>query len=73
MIEYGGGVSHGPAGQVGGGGNGTPSLGTETDLFGTVGAFVNDAANFLGAQPPEVLVAGFLAVLLGLVILKRAF
>ena len=69
MVEYGGGINQGPAGQVGGGGS--PSLGG--DPFSNIGNIVNDAAAFIGSQPLEVLVAGFFVVLLGLVILKRAF
>ena len=75
MVEYGGGINEGPAGQVGGGGGGgsRPDLSTDVDFFTTVGNVVNDTASFLSAQPLEVLVAGFFVVLLGLVILKRAF
>ena len=74
MVEYGGGINEGQAGQVGGGGGGSrPDLSTDVDFFTTVGNVVNDTASFLSAQPLEVLVAGFFVVLLGLVILKRAF
>ena len=75
MVEYGGGINQGPAGQVGGGGGGggSPNLGSDADPFSNIGNIVNDAAAFIGSQPLEVLVAGFFVVLLGLVILKRAF
>lgn len=75
MIEYGGGINNGPAGQVGGGGGGggQPQLGQPVDFFGNVGNIVNDAASFVGSQPLEVLVAGFFVILIGLVVLRRAF
>ena len=72
MVEYGGGINNGPAGQVGGGS--APNFGgSEGDVFTRVGNVVNDGINFLSAQPIEVLVAGFFVVLIGLVVLKRAF
>ena len=75
MVEYGGGINNGPAGQVsgGGGGGGAPDLGTPVDLFGSAGNLVNDAMSWVSVQPIEVLVAGFLIVLVGLAVLKRAF
>ena len=75
MVEYGGGINQGPASQVGGGGSGggSPALGSGGDPFANIGNIVNDATAFIGSQPLEVLVAGFFVVLLGLVILKRAF
>jgi hypothetical protein len=74
VIEYGGGINNGPAGQVsGGGGGGTPDLGTPVDFFGNAGHVFNDAVNFIASQPLEVLVAGFFVILFGLVILRRAF
>ena len=69
MVEYGGGINNGPAGQVGGGG-GTATSG---DFFAAVGGVVNDTANFISAQPPEVLILAVLIAIVGLVILKRAF
>ena len=74
MIEYGGGINDGPARQVGGDGDGggQPQLGQPVDFF-NVGNIVNDAATFVGSQPLEVLVAGFFVILIGLVVLRRAF
>ena len=72
MIEYGGGINQGPAGQVGGGGA-TPDFGSSPDFFSTVGHAVNDAAAFITAQPTEVLVAAFVVLFLGFAILRRAF
>jgi hypothetical protein len=76
VIEYGGGINNGPAGQVGGsggGGGGAPDLGQPVDFFGNAGHVFNDAVNFISSQPLEVLVAGFFVILIGLVILRRAF
>ncbi|HET9852136.1 MAG TPA: hypothetical protein VFP56_06480 [Candidatus Limnocylindrales bacterium] len=75
MIEYGGGINNGPAGQVGGGGGGggAPDLGQPVDFFGNAGHMFNDAVSFVAAQPLEVLVAGFFVILIGLVVLRRAF
>ena len=74
MVEYGGGINQGPAGQVsGGGGGGAPDLGTPVDLFGSAGNLMNDAMSWISVQPLEVLVAGALIVLVSLAILKRAF
>ena len=75
MIEYGGGINNGPAGQVsgGGGGGGAPDLGQPVDFFGNAGHTFNDAVSFIASQPLEVLVAGFFVILVGLVILRRAF
>ena len=77
MIEYGGGINNGPAGQVGGsgggGGGGAPDLGTPVDFFGNAGNLINDGMAFISSQPLEVLVAAFFVILLGLVVLRRAF
>ena len=73
MVEYGGGINNGPAGQVAGGGGGNPHLGQPVDFFSNAGHIANDAWNFIASQPLEVLVAGFVVILIGLVILRRAF
>ena len=69
MVEYGGGIQNGPAGQVGGGGGG----GAHVDFFGSVGHTIGDVTNTVLAQPPEVLVVGIVVFFLGLIILRRAF
>jgi hypothetical protein len=71
MVEYGGGINNGPAGQVGGGGS--PQLGTPVDLFSSVGNIVNDATNMVAGWPPEMLVAAIVIFFVGLIVLKRAF
>jgi hypothetical protein len=76
MVEYGGGINNGPAGQVGGNpgaGGGDPQLGTPVDFFGSVSNGIGDAANWLFALPPETLFLGIVAVFVGLIVLRRAF
>ncbi len=74
MVEYGGGINNGPAGQVGnpGGGN-APDLGQPVDFFGTVGNTINDATTFVSSQPVEVLILGIVIFFVGLMVLRRAF
>ncbi len=71
MVEYGGGISHGPAGQVSGSGGGAVGSGT-TDLFAPVGRFLDDAVRTLGALSPTELVILAAVVFVGLLILRRA-
>jgi hypothetical protein len=74
MVEYGGGIQNGPAGQVGGGGGaGTPDFGSSPDLFTSVGNVVNDAATMISSAPPEMLMLGIVIFFVGLIVLKRAF
>ena len=74
MVEYGGGLSNGPAGQVGGGGGaGAPDPGMHVDFFSSVGHTINDVTNTVLAQPPEVLAVGIVLFFLGLIVLRRAF
>jgi hypothetical protein len=74
VVEYGGGISHGPAGQVGGSaGPGAPQVGGHVDIFSSIGNTIHDVTNTVLAQPPEVLAVGIVLFFLGLVILRRAF
>jgi hypothetical protein len=73
MVEYGGGISHGPAGQVGGGGAGTPGVGAHVDFFGSISHTIHDVTTTVLAQPPEILAIGIVLFFLGLVVLRRAF
>jgi len=71
MVEYGGGISDGPAGQVSGG---APPLGSGgVDLGASVGDFVSGAIHTVSTLPPGMLLAGLAVVLLGLIIVRRAF
>jgi hypothetical protein len=67
VVEYGNGV--GQATGAGGGGGG----GGHTDVGAQIGRFINDSVDTIAALPPEMLLAGIVAIFLGLVILKRAF
>jgi hypothetical protein len=67
MVEYGGGIENGPAGQVSGGGGGG------TDLWAPVSSFVNQAVHTVATMSPGELVLVAVVVLLGLVLLRRAF
>src|SRR3954467_15064684 len=74
VVEYGGGISHGPAGQVGGVGSVDPSGGGgHVDVFASISHTFNDVTHAILAQPPEVLAVGIVLVFLGLIVLRRAF
>lgn len=74
MVEYGGGIGNGPAGQLAGGsGGGSPELGGHVDFFSSVGHAVNDLTHTILAQPPEVLAIGIVVFFVGLLVLRRAF
>ncbi len=70
MVEYGGGINNGPAGQVGGGGG--QELGNG-DIFSRVGSAIDATANTIAAWPPEMLVAAIVIFFVGLIVLTRAF
>ena len=69
MVEYGNGVSQ-VAGKAGGGAN---PAGQSIDLGASVGQFVTNSVHTLSTMPPAGLLALFVAIVLGLIILKRAF
>ena len=72
MVEYGGGISHGPAGQVGSGA-GAPPVGQPVDFFSSVGNVIHDTTNTVLSLPPEMLAAVIVIFFVGLIVLKRAF
>ena len=76
MVEYGGGINNGPAGQVGGGnavsGGGSPAA-TQPDIFGSITNTFSDIVDQVAALPTEMLVLGIVAFFLGLIVLRRAF
>jgi hypothetical protein len=72
MVEYGGGIQNGPAGQVGGGA-GAPDFGSSPDLFRSVGNLIDDAGRMISTAPPEMLVLGIVIFFVGLIVLRRAF
>ena len=75
MVEYGGGINNGPAGQVGGNpgaGGGSQDL-AQPDVFASVTDALGDTANAILALPVEVLAAGIVIFFVGLIVLRRAF
>lgn len=73
MVEYGGGISHGPAGQVGGGTGAHPVGPEHVDFFSSISHTVHDVTTTILAQPPEVLAIGIVLFFVGLIVLRRAF
>jgi hypothetical protein len=69
MVEYGHGVSEG-AGQAAGSNGGGGGM---VDAGASIGQFITDSADTLAAQPPGVLLLGLVVIVLGLLILRRAF
>ena len=67
MVEYGNGVSQG-AGQVGGG-----HAAQQMDAGAALGQFVSNSVHTLAAMPPAQLALLAVVVIIGLVILRRAF
>jgi hypothetical protein len=75
MVEYGGGISKGPAGQVGGGGGSggaAPDFGGG-DPFANISNAFDGAVGWLGSLAPIELAAVIAVVFTGLVVLRRAF
>jgi hypothetical protein len=65
MAEYGNGVSQ----STGGGGSGG---GQAVDAGAAIGQMITDAVNTVTALPPTTLLLGFVVLVIGLVVLKRA-
>jgi hypothetical protein len=72
MVEYGNGISHGPAGQVSGTG-GTHAVTQHTDFFGSVGQAADGAFHTLGTLTPIELVGLVAIFFVGLIVLRRVF
>jgi hypothetical protein len=74
MVEYGGGIGNGPAGQVSGSGGSHP-LGHagSIDFGASVGGFVTDSVNWVSSLPPGGLLLLVVGVFAGLIILRRVF
>lgn len=69
MVEYGNAVSEG-AGQAGGAAGGA---GRSIDVGASASQFITDSVHTLSTMPPAALLALFVVVVLGLLMLKRAF
>jgi hypothetical protein len=72
MVEYGGGISDGPAGQVSGG-SGPFGQAGGVDLGASVGKVFNDTVHTLSTLSPIELLAVVAVVFIGLMILRRVF
>lgn len=68
MVEYGNGIAHGGAGQVSAGGGGGP-----VDVGASVGSWVSSTVATVSAMPPLEILAIAVAVIVGLLLLRRAF
>jgi len=68
MVEYGNGVGT-ATGVAGGGSHGGGSM----DAGAAVGQFISDAVNNISALPPTTIFLGIVAIIVGFIILKRAF
>jgi hypothetical protein len=69
MVEYGNGVGQVAGQAAGGAGTGGRSL----DVGASVGRFVTDSVHTLSTMPPEILLAGVVILVVGVLLLKRAF
>jgi len=67
MFEYGNGVGQ-VAGRTGGG-----TSGQSMDVGASISQFVTDSTHTLSTMPPAALLAGFVVIVIGLMLLKRAF
>lgn len=68
MVEYGNGVGE-VAGQAGGGSSGSGSM----DVGASLSRFVTDSVDTITSSTPLTLVAIFIVIVLGLLVLKRTF
>jgi hypothetical protein len=66
MVEYGNGVGE-VAGRAGGSGGQAPDVGAN------LAQAFNDSVTTLSSMPPAVLLLGVVVVIVGLMLLKRAF
>jgi hypothetical protein len=77
VVEYGGGLDNGPAGQVGGGGNtvsgGGSQAANQPDILASISNTFGDMVDQVAALPTEMLILGIVVFFLGLIVLKRAF
>ena len=69
MVEYGNGIGQ-VAGKAGGGAG--PG-GQSVDMGASIGHFVTNSMHTLSAMPPAYLLAGFVIIVVGLIVLRRAF
>lgn len=68
MVEYGNGV-----GEVAGRAGGSTGGGASVDVGASVGQFMNDSVQTISSLPPAGLLALVVVVIVGLIMLRRAF
>jgi hypothetical protein len=68
MVEYGNGVGE-VAGRANGGGSGGPTM----DVGASLSQLVTDSAHTISTLPPAALLGGVVLILVGLMLLRRAF
>jgi hypothetical protein len=73
MVEYGHGISDGPAGQVNPGGGGTADAAANSDWGAAIGSAAGDAWQTFTALPAWQMALIVVLIIAGLVVLKRAF
>lgn len=76
MVEYGNGISHGPAGQVSGSGGSNPVAGhpASVDLGSQVSGFFNDATHTFSTLPfAEQVVIVVVGLFILYLVARRAF
>jgi hypothetical protein len=73
MVEYGHGISDGPAGQVSPGGGSVPDSAGGSDWGVAIGNGVGDAWQTFTALPAWQMALIVVIIIAGLVVLKRAF
>ena len=64
MVEYGNGIAHGTGAAGGAGG---------ADAGAAFGQWIGDTVNHIAALPPSTLLIGLVVIVVGFVILRRAF
>jgi len=69
MVEYGNGVGQ-VAGKVGGS---SSSGGGTVDMGASVSQFVTNSMHTVSTMPPAYLLAGLVVIVVGLIMLRRAF
>jgi hypothetical protein len=67
MVEYGNGVAHGTGAAGGGGGGGGGDAGV------AFGQWVGDTVHNIAALPPSTLAIAVVVIVVGLMVLRRAF
>jgi len=71
MVEYGGGIQNGPAGQVGGGSS-PVGFGGGVDIGASVGDFIGNAVHTVSTMEPGMFLLWVVGIIVALAVLRRA-